>query len=77
MRVIITVAYSRHDKSRNSRRGQGDGLGLSSAQLPNDLYIGIGHINRVKCVKQTIDKDKVKLTEEKGVGWGSAPLPND
>ena len=74
VRVIITVAYSRHDKSRNSMRGQGDGF-VSSAQLPNDWYIGIGHFNRVKCLKPTINEPEVKLIEVKGGGVGLSSTP--
>ena len=45
---------------------------MSRDQLALSLNLGI-----FRTVKQTINKGEVKLTEEKGVGWGSASLPND
>ena len=81
LRVIITIACSRHDKSENSMRGkQGEGRSGEGAQLHSPIYLISKNriwLQSVKCIKQTINKREVKSTEEKGVGWGSAPFPNE
>ena len=54
-----------------------NGVGWDSAPLPYDSYVGTLYVNKVKCVKQTINERGVKLTKVNGVGWDSAPLPYD